>query len=130
MKEGIVMKYFRVLIAIFLICIFCSGCEETGYTTYRGTYAESISADHVIILDRGDKAEYVFLKDKSDGADLFNGLDTGDKIELKTVLVTEVDGVFWADAFQCRKLNGTSTKALDQEHIDNINLLAESIKTR
>ena len=129
-KEETVMKYFRALIAIFLFCIFCTGCEETGYTTYRGTYAESTSGAPVIVLERGNRAEYVFLKDKSDGANLFNALDTGDRIELKTVLVTEVDGVSWADAFQCRKLNGASAEALSQEHIDYINLLAESIKAR
>ena len=127
MKKNTI-KRLGIFAVLILIGVLCAGCDETGYTTLRGIYVESALGDDVIVLDADHTAEYVFLNDKSQDMKLFDGLDTGDQIEIKLVLVEEMDGVSWTDVFACRKV-GTSSQALEETHLEAINSMAQSMRT-
>lgn len=98
------MKVLKKLVVLFaLLCIIGTGCSQTGYTLLTGRYVKSNFDDHVIVTLINGKETVVFMNDQSNCKNLFDKLETGDAIEIKTAIVSSYDGAEYADVFECRK---------------------------
>lgn len=119
------MKALKNLAFLFaLLCIIGTGCSQTGYTLLTGRYVKSNFGDDVIVTLINGKETAVFMNDQTNGKNPFDKLETGDAIEIKTVIVSSYDGTEHADVFECQKCFDVPIQ-ISKDTIEYINSLSE-----
>lgn len=114
MKRSIAIILLMALTACILVA--CNA-DDSNYMTVTGRFLKSDISDTVYIIT--DDNSPIEMDNKSEDAELFDGLYNGDMIEIKCGLIRETYPGS-TDVYECRFIEIGSIKDISSEVLDSL----------
>ena len=122
----------KILVILFLsvaltACrVTLTSTNETGWTVLQGIYVKTETGHDVFTFKtQNGENEYIFMT-FAEGCDAPNALQTGDKIEIKIVVVQETNGVNTTQVLEWAKY-GDVPVSVDSDVLSKIDDLSQKL---
>ena len=124
---------WKKILAILCLSVVLTACHvksnltnETGWTVLQGIYVKAETGHDVFTFKtQNGENEYIFMT-FAEGCDAPIALQTGDKIEIKIVVVRETNGVNTTQVLEWAKL-GDAPVSVDSDVLTKIESLSQKL---
>ena len=110
------MKKYLILFCAVLCALALTACGGETHSELEGRYLQAADGTALIVTDDGSP---IVMSDQSEDSELFDGLDTGDRIRITYEGIND-SYPGQTGAFACKKLADGSSADLPQETLDSL----------
>ena len=103
------IKLLRCILLLLVICMFLPGCKPSEETVLTGEYLLTEDGSHVFLYQLGWETDAYYLQNASGNAALFEGLQSGDAVEIHVLEFLSESDRLTAKVTEIVKINSKST---------------------
>ena len=103
------IKLLRCILLLLVICMFLPGCKPSEETVLTGEYLLTEGGSHVFLYQLGWETDAYYLQNASGNAALFEGLQSGDAVEIHVLEFLSESDRLTAKVTEIVKINSKST---------------------